>query len=68
MLLPMASPISREARKNSIEAVAEALRGLRSEQVHKPTDEQYPTEKGGRNMKTIFGISDLQRHSSQKEK
>lgn len=63
----MASPISREVRKNSKEVVAVALRDLPSEQARKPTDEQYPTE-AKRNIyeNEFFGISNLQRHSSQR--
>jgi hypothetical protein len=40
----MASPISPEVEKNSKAIVFEALHDLQSEQAHKPTDEQYPTE------------------------
>jgi hypothetical protein len=40
----MASPINLEEEKNSKAVVVEALRDLPSEQVHKPTGEQYPTE------------------------
>lgn len=39
----MASPTGPEVKKNSIKAVFEVPRDLRSAQVHKPTDEQYPT-------------------------
>lgn len=51
----MASPIGPEARTNSKAIDVEALRDLLSEQVHKPTDEQYLTE----NMKRTFNISNL---------
>jgi hypothetical protein len=40
----MASPISPEEEKNSRVTVAEVLHDLQSEQAHKPTGEQYPTE------------------------
>lgn len=39
----MASLIDPEVKKNSKAIVFEVLPDPRSEQVHKPTDEQYPT-------------------------